>query len=49
MVQSHAEDLEIGSELWEEIDRNIRLHAKVACLTQDWELPDTIAGSRDVF
>lgn len=48
MIQSHAEDLEIGSELWEEIDRNIRLHAKVTCLTQDWELPDSF-GSREAF
>lgn len=48
-IHSPAENLEIGSELWEEIDRNMRLHAKVTCLTQDWELPHTFAASRDVF
>lgn len=28
------------AEIWSEIDRNIRLHAKVACLTRDFTLPD---------
>ncbi len=28
--------------IWNQIDRNIRLHTKVACLTQDIELPDHV-------
>jgi hypothetical protein len=43
-LQSHADDLvdDLDYEsLWSEIDRNIRLHAKVACLTRDWTLPDS--------
>lgn len=47
-VQSHADDLEVGSELWEEIDRSMRLHAKVTCLTQDWKLHDS-PGSPEAF
>lgn len=37
-------------ELWKQIDHHIRLHAKVACLTQDWEVdrnvldPDSLRG-----
>lgn len=29
-------------DLWADIDRNIRLHAKVACLTRDFALPDHV-------
>lgn len=40
----HHDDqaLDPGFELRNEIDRNIRLYAKVACLTQDWDLPDHV-------
>lgn len=38
---------EVGSEavtmdLWDEIDRYIRMHSKVACFTNDWDLPDAV-------
>lgn len=29
-------------DLWADIDRNIRLHTKVACLTRDFTLPDRV-------
>lgn len=41
----HADDeasLGTGLEPWNEIDRNIRLHSKVVCLTRDWDLPDRV-------
>ncbi|RKG69839.1 DUF2971 domain-containing protein [Corallococcus sp. CA054B] len=40
----HADDrrLDAGMEVWNELDRSIRIHAKVACLTQDWELPRSV-------
>lgn len=44
-LSSHADDVASGGaafELWNEIDRNIRLHSKVVCLTQDWDLPDRV-------
>ncbi|RKG79733.1 DUF2971 domain-containing protein [Corallococcus exercitus] len=43
-LMSHADDhqFEVGMELWNELDRLIRIHAKVACLTQDWELPGSV-------
>ncbi|QIY66364.1 DUF2971 domain-containing protein [Streptomyces sp. RPA4-2] len=30
--------------LWDEVDRQLRLHTKVGCLTQDVTLPDTVAN-----
>jgi len=43
-LTSHFDDQSISPDhsfaLWKEIDRNIRLHSKVACLTRDWDLPD---------
>lgn len=45
-LTSHFDDQAASSQnsfaLWKEIDRNIRLHSKVACLTQDWDLPDHV-------
>jgi hypothetical protein len=40
----HADErpLDAGFGLWDELDRLIRIHAKVACLTQDWELPSSV-------
>lgn len=34
-----------GQELWGEIDQYIRMYSKVACLTQDWDLPDHVHDS----
>ncbi|PRA09856.1 hypothetical protein CQ010_16530 [Arthrobacter sp. MYb211] len=31
--------------IWEDIDRYIRGYSKVACFTQDWELPDSLMHS----
>ena len=42
------ESLDVRPKLWDAIDRNIRLHAKVTCLTQDWELPEG-PMSREAF
>ncbi|QIX27063.1 DUF2971 domain-containing protein [Nocardioides sp. JQ2195] len=33
---------EATMELWEEIDRYIRMHSKVACFTNDWDLPEAV-------
>ncbi|MEU4532502.1 DUF2971 domain-containing protein [Micromonospora ureilytica] len=48
----HHDDRDFGPDpgfgLWNELDRLIRLHAKVACLTQDWTLPDSVFN-RDAF
>src|SRR5660398_66314 len=48
-LTSHFDDQSASPEssfaLWKEIDRNIRLHSKVACLTQDWDLPDHVLNS----
>ncbi|MEU8006401.1 DUF2971 domain-containing protein [Catellatospora sp. NPDC049111] len=43
-VTTHHDDRdwEFGPELWEDIDRIIRVHAKVACLTRDWTLPSEV-------
>lgn len=43
-LEGHSDDrhVEAGMELWNELDRLIRIHAKVACLTQDWELPRSV-------
>lgn len=43
-LTSHYDDQDLDAEfgLWNEIDENIRLHAKVTCLTQDWDLPDSV-------
>lgn len=46
-LSAHEDDVEIlrlGEQraIWEEIDRHIRVNAKVACLTQDWELPQHV-------
>ncbi|WP_254627520.1 DUF2971 domain-containing protein [Myxococcus sp. CA040A] len=43
-LQAHADDLsfDAGMDLWNEMDRSIRIHAKVACLTQDWDLPESV-------
>lgn len=40
----HADDVEVvvGMDLWDEIDRHVRLNAKLACLTMDWDLPDSV-------
>jgi len=39
----HADDRSLDRMgLWNELDRLIRIHAKVACLTQDWELPNSV-------
>lgn len=34
--------------IWEDLDRYIRGYSKVACFTQDWELPDTVIA-RDAY
>ncbi|MEW2426554.1 DUF2971 domain-containing protein [Micromonospora sp. NPDC047644] len=49
-LSSHRDDLDPGSglEVWNDLDKVIRKHAKVVCLTQDWSLPDTVAN-RDAF
>lgn len=31
--------------IWDDIDRFIRGYSKVACFTQDWELPETVINS----
>lgn len=33
---------EVTMELWEEIDRYIRMYSKVACFTNDWDLPEAV-------
>lgn len=33
---------EVTTELWEEIDRYIRMYSKVACFTNDWDLPEAV-------
>jgi DUF2971 family protein len=40
----HADDrtLDAAKAVWNELDRLIRLHAKVSCLIQDWELPSSV-------
>lgn len=35
-------ELDHSTDIWAEVDRSIRLHAKVACLTRDWALPDRV-------
>ncbi|WP_432590471.1 DUF2971 domain-containing protein [Streptomyces sp. HD1123-B1] len=35
-------DLDAGFPLWDEIDRQLRLHTKVGCLTQDVTLPSSV-------
>ncbi len=37
-----SQDPDLGFKLWDELDRNIRLHAKVVSLTQDWRLPESL-------
>ncbi|WP_181924116.1 DUF2971 domain-containing protein [Streptomyces inhibens] len=41
MLSSHHDqkDLDAGFPLWDEIDRQLRLHTKVGCLTRDVALP----------
>lgn len=41
MLSTHhdAREFESGFPLWDEIDRQLRLHTKVGCLTQDVSLP----------
>lgn len=41
MLSAHHDDHEFdsGFPLWDEIDRHLRLHTKVGCLTQDVSLP----------
>ncbi|QYJ03246.1 DUF2971 domain-containing protein [Nocardioides panacisoli] len=34
---------EATMELWREIDRHIRMHSKVACFTNDWDLPEAVS------
>lgn len=43
-LTAHADDvdLDVGMELWDEIDLHIRRNAKVACLTMDWDLPERV-------
>ena len=46
-LSAHDDDVEVSrsqevTALWEEIDRHVRVNAKVACLTQDWELPEQV-------
>ncbi|MFC4049983.1 DUF2971 domain-containing protein [Actinomadura syzygii] len=43
-ISAHADDRDPGPDmaLWEETDRHIRAHAKVACLTQDAQVMDGI-------
>ncbi|WP_299926891.1 DUF2971 domain-containing protein [uncultured Nocardioides sp.] len=33
---------EATMELWDEIDRYIRMHSKVACFVNDWDLPEAV-------
>lgn len=44
VISTHDDDRDFDAtfDLWAEIDRNIRLHAKVACLTLDVALPDHV-------
>ncbi|GAA0493015.1 hypothetical protein Ade02nite_69850 [Paractinoplanes deccanensis] len=37
--RDHADNLQ---QVWAQIDRSLRLHAKVACLTQDWTFLDPV-------
>ncbi|WP_225828038.1 DUF2971 domain-containing protein [Streptomyces naphthomycinicus] len=37
-------DLDAGFSLWDEIDRQLRLHTKVGCLTQDVALPSSVSN-----
>ncbi|WP_329130375.1 DUF2971 domain-containing protein [Streptomyces sp. NBC_00670] len=43
-LSAHHDDegLDAGFSLWDEIDRQLRLHAKVGCLTQDVALPSDV-------
>jgi hypothetical protein len=43
-LTAHADDvdLDVGMELWDEIDLHIRRNANVACLTMDWDLPERV-------
>ncbi|MFF2216753.1 DUF2971 domain-containing protein [Streptomyces antibioticus] len=43
-LSSHHDqrDLDAGFPLWDEIDRQLRLHTKVGCLTQDVALPPSV-------
>jgi hypothetical protein len=47
-LSTHYDDTDLRQDpqfvflLWAELDRNIRLHTKVACLTQDWRLPEDL-------
>jgi hypothetical protein len=49
-LSAHHDDsgTDTGFALWDEIDRQLRLHTKVGCLTQDLELPSHVA-SRDAL
>lgn len=49
-LESHEDDADTdpGFELWDQIDRRIRVNSKVACFTQDWDLPDSVMD-KDAF
>ncbi|WP_082569289.1 DUF2971 domain-containing protein [Microbacterium sp. Root180] len=49
-IQAHEDDIAVdpGVDLWESIDREIRLRVKVACFTQEWSLPDHV-GDQHAF
>ncbi|MGL5824523.1 MAG: DUF2971 domain-containing protein [Nocardioides sp.] len=34
-----------STKIWEDIDRSIRGYSKVACFTQDWDLPEALMNS----